>query len=55
MCKVGNECLNVREQVEVVDWNKRSLPLPCCPVSCQCPLKKTLIEKKKEKEIAQVW
>ena len=24
----------------------RSPPLPCCPVSCQCPFKKTLIERK---------
>ena len=32
---------------EVLEWNKRcSLPFSCCPVSCQCPWKKTLIEKK---------
>ena len=36
-CKVANKCLNVREWVEVVEWNKRwSPPFPCCPVSCQC-------------------
>ena len=46
-CKVANECLNVRERVEVVEWNKRWSPLfPCCPVSRQCLWKKTLIEKK---------
>ena len=26
-CKVANKCLNVRERVEVVEWNKHSLPL----------------------------
>ena len=37
-CKVANKCLNVRERVEVVEWNKKwSLPFPCCPVSRQCP------------------
>ena len=47
-CKVVNKCLNVREWVEVVDWNKRwPPPFPCCPVSRQCLCKKTLIEKKK--------
>ena len=46
-CKVANKCLNVRERVEVVEWNKKwSPPFPCCPVSRQCPWKKTLIEKK---------
>ena len=46
-CKVVNKCLNVREWVEVVDWNKRwPPPFPCCPVSRQCLCKKTLIEKK---------
>ena len=48
-CKVAHKCLNVRERVEVVEWNrKRFPPFPCCPVSCQCPWKKTLIEKKKK-------
>ena len=47
-CKVANKCLNVRERVEVVKWNKRwSPPFPCCPVSRQCLWKKILIEKKK--------
>ena len=37
-CKVADKCLNVRERVEVVEWNKRwSPPFPCCPVSYQCP------------------
>ena len=46
-CKVANKCLNVRERVELVEWNKRwSPPFPYCPVSCQSPWKKTLIEKK---------
>ena len=40
-CKVANNCLNVRERVEVVDG---ILPSPA--VSCQCPWKKTLIEKR---------
>ena len=36
----------------MVEWNKRwSPPFPCCPVSCQCPWKKTLIEKKRKEII----
>ena len=51
-CKVANKYLNVRERVEVVEWNKKwSLPFPCCPVSRQCPWKKTLIEKKTSSEV----
>ena len=47
--KFANKCLHVRERVEVVEWNKRwSPPFPCCPVSQQCPRKKTLIEKNKK-------
>ena len=50
-CKVAHKCLNVRERVEVVEWNrKRSPPFPYSPVSCQCPWKKALIEKKKKKK-----
>ena len=46
-CKVANKCLNVHEQVEVVELNKRwSPPFPCCPVIRQCLWKKTLIKKK---------
>ena len=26
-CKVANKCLNVRQRVEVVEWNKRWSPL----------------------------
>ena len=34
-CKVANKCRNVREQVEVVEWNKRwSPPFPCMQ-SCE--------------------
>ena len=46
-CKVSSKCLNVCELVGVVEWNKRWFPyFPCCPVSRQCPSKKTLLEKK---------
>ena len=46
-CKVENKCLNVWKWLEVVELNKKwSPPFPCRPVSCQCPWKKTLIEKK---------
>ena len=42
-CKVAYKCLNVCERVEVVERNKKWSPLfPCCPVSHQCPWKKTL-------------
>ena len=51
-CKVANKCLNIRERVEVVEWNKRwSPPFPCCPVSRQCLWKKTLIEKKNNSDL----
>ena len=37
-CKVANKCLNVCEQVEVLEWNKKwSSPFPCFAVRCQCP------------------
>ena len=26
--KVANKCLNVRERVEVVEWNKKNNPMP---------------------------
>ena len=46
-CKVANRCLNVRERVEVVEWNKKWSPhFSCCHESHQCPWKKTLTEKK---------
>ena len=33
----------------MVEWNKeRFPPFPCCPVICQCPWKKALIEEKKK-------
>ena len=54
-CKIANKCLNVPERVEVVEWNKRWFsPIPCCPVSCQCPWNKTLNEKKYLKEVKQL-
>ena len=35
-CKVAKKCLNVRERVEVVKWNKRwSPPFLGCPVNRQ--------------------
>ena len=37
-CKAANKCLNVRERVEVVEWNKKwSPPFLCSPVSRLCP------------------
>ena len=46
-CKVANKCVNVRERVEVVEWNKRLSPPPLPLLSCESPVsvKKTLIEK----------
>ena len=39
--------MNVWMSVSRWKWNKRWSPsFPCCPVSRQCPWKKTLIEKK---------
>ena len=36
-----------------LEWNKTwSPPFSCCPVSCQCPRKKTLIEKKKQFKVS---
>ena len=44
--KVVNKCLDVRERVEVVDWNKKRSPhFPSFPLSCHCLGKKTLIKK----------
>ena len=37
-CKAANKCLNVRERVGVVEWNKKwPPPFPYCPVSRQYP------------------
>ena len=33
----------------MVEWKRWSPLFPCCPVSCQCPWKETLIEKKKRR------
>ena len=56
-CKVANKCLNVRERLEEVEWNKQwSPPFPCCPVNSQCLWKKTLIEKKKKSyPVLLIW
>ena len=41
---ISNKCLNVRERVEVLEWNKRwPPPFPWCPVNRQWLWKKTLI------------
>ena len=54
-CKVANKCLNNREWVEVVEWNKRwSPPFPCCPVSRQCLWKKPW-QKKKCKNLVKIF
>ena len=47
-CKVANKCLNVREGVEVVEWNKMvpSLPLLSCELSVS--LKENPDRKKKD-------
>ena len=46
-CKVTNKCLNIHELLEMVESNKRWFsPFPCCPMSRQCPWKRTLIKKK---------
>ena len=45
--KVANKCLNVRERVEVVEWNQRlSPPSPCCPVNRQCLCRKPWYKEK---------
>ena len=49
-CKVANKCLNVREWVEVVEWNKRwSPPSPCYPVNRQCL--KEIPDRKKKSQV----
>ena len=49
-CKVANKCLNVRERVEVVEWNKMvpSLPLLSCELSVS--VKENPDRKKKKKK-----
>ena len=51
-CKVANKCMNVRERVEVVEWNKRwSPPFPCCPCESLVSVKENPDRKKKRKKI----
>ena len=47
---VANKCLNVRERVEVVEWNKMvpSLPLQSCELSVS--VKENPDRKKKQKK-----
>ena len=48
-CKVSHKCLNIRERVEVTEWNKTGSPnFSYCTASCRYMLKKTLIEKKRK-------
>ena len=49
-CKVANKCLNVRERLEVVEWNKMvpSLPLLSCELSVS--VKENPDRKKKKKK-----
>ena len=55
-CKVANKCLNVRERVEVVEWNKRcSPPFSCCPVSRQGPWNTDRKKKFREIPFNSVW
>ena len=50
-CKVANKCLDVRERVEVVEWNKMVpfLPLLSCELSVS--VKENPDRKKKKKKI----
>ena len=52
-CKVENKCLNVRERVEVVEWNKMvpSLPLLSCELSVSV---KKNPDRKKKKYVRQI-
>ena len=50
-CKVANKCLNVRERVEVVDWNKMVPSLPLLSLELSASVKENPDRKKKEKDI----
>ena len=53
-CKVADKCLNVREQAEVVEWNKRwSPPFPCMQ-SCELLVSVKENCDRKEKKIAVI-
>ena len=48
-CEVAHKCLNVRQRVEVVEWNRKKVPsLPL--LSCELPVsvKETPDRKKKK-------
>ena len=51
-CKVAHKCLNVRERVEVVEWNKKvpSLPLLSCELSVSVKENPDNNKKKKKKK-----
>ena len=49
--KVANKCLNVREQVEVVEWNKKIVPsLPLLSCESSVSVKQNPDRKKKERK-----
>ena len=52
MREVANKCLNVRERVEVVEWNKMvsSLPLLSCELSVSVKENPDRKKKKKKKK-----
>ena len=49
-CKVANKCLNVRERVEVVEWNKMVSSLPLLSCELWVSVKENPDRKKKKKE-----
>ena len=50
-CKVANKCLNVRERVEVVEWNKKVVPsLPLLSYESSVSVKENPNRKKKKKK-----
>ena len=50
MCKVAYKCLNVRERVEVVEWNKKKVPsLPLLSYELSVSVKENPGRKKKKK------
>ena len=49
--KVANKCLNVRERVEVVEWNKKIVPsLPLLSCESSVSVKQNPDRKKKERK-----
>ena len=47
-CKVANKCLNVRDLVEVVEWNKMVLSLPLLSCKLSVSVKENPDRKKKK-------